>query len=132
PWRRYGAFSPPVPAPSRCSKSWPSCSASRWIRASARSRSTRDPPALIKRCCLRRKVPMQRQAKKQRQPLSMKARTPPSRREQILADFATLRIPVTAEQLDAALVHAQDTGLTHLDFLHRLLTDQAGLRRQRS
>jgi DNA replication protein DnaC len=55
----------------------------------------------------------------------------PSRRDQILADFATLRIPVTAEQLDAALQHAQDAGLSHLDFLHRLLADQAGLRRQR-
>jgi len=58
--------------------------------------------------------------------------TPPSRREQILADFATLRIPVTAEQLDDALKEAQDSGLSHLDFLHRLLADQAGLRRQRS
>jgi DNA replication protein DnaC len=42
-----------------------------------------------------------------------------------------LRIPVTADQLDAALQHAQDTGSSHLDFLHRLLADQAGLRRQR-
>jgi len=58
--------------------------------------------------------------------------TQPSRRDQILADFATLRIPVTAEQLDAALKQAQDTGLAHLDFLHPLLADQAGLRRQRS
>jgi DNA replication protein DnaC len=57
--------------------------------------------------------------------------TPSSLREQILADFATLRVPVTAEQLDAVLQHAQDTGCTHLEFLHRLLTDQAGLRRQR-
>jgi DNA replication protein DnaC len=56
----------------------------------------------------------------------------PSRREEVLADFATLRIPVTAEQLDAALQKAQDAGLTHLDFLQRLLADQAGLRRERS
>jgi DNA replication protein DnaC len=53
-------------------------------------------------------------------------------REQILADFATLRIPVTADQLDAALNDAEHSGRSHLDFLHRLLTDQAGLRRQRS
>jgi DNA replication protein DnaC len=58
--------------------------------------------------------------------------TPPNRRDQVLADFATLRLPVSAEQLDAALKHAQDAGLSHLDFLHRLLADQAGLRRQRS
>jgi DNA replication protein DnaC len=58
--------------------------------------------------------------------------TPPNRRDQVLADFATLRLPVSAEQLDAALKQAQDAGLSHLDFLHRLLADQAGLRRQRS
>ena len=56
----------------------------------------------------------------------------PNRRDQILTDLATLRLPVTAEQLDATLAHAQDAGLSHLDFLHRLLADQAGLRRQRS
>lgn len=72
----------------------------------------------------------------------MKARPPktrpskstpaPSLREQILADLATLRIPVAAHALDAALKHAQDAGLSHLDFLQRLLAEQAGLRRQRS
>ena len=62
----------------------------------------------------------------------IKATGVPSRREQILADFTTLRIPVTADQLDGALKHAQDAGLSHLDFLHRLLADQAGLRRERS
>ena len=59
-------------------------------------------------------------------------RTPiPDVREQILCDFATLRIPLTAEQLDAALKQAQDAAWSHLEFLHRLLADQAGLRRQR-
>ena len=38
---------------------------------------------------------------------------------------------MAAEQLDAALQQAQEAGLSHLDFLHRLLADQAGLRRQR-
>jgi DNA replication protein DnaC len=65
-------------------------------------------------------------------PRKKQATATPSRREQILADLATLRIPVTADQLDAALQQAQETGLSHLDFLHRLLADQAGLRRQRS
>jgi DNA replication protein DnaC len=55
-----------------------------------------------------------------------------SRRDELLADFATLRIPITADQLDAALKQAQDSGLSHLDFLQRLLADQAGLRRERS
>jgi DNA replication protein DnaC len=57
--------------------------------------------------------------------------TTPSLRDQILADFTTLRIPVTAEQLDAVLKQAQDGGWPHLEFLHRLLAEQAGLRRQR-
>jgi DNA replication protein DnaC len=54
-----------------------------------------------------------------------------SLREQILADFMTLRLPVTADQLDAALSDAEQTGRSHLEFLHRLLAAQAGLRRQR-
>jgi len=70
--------------------------------------------------------------KKKRPAKPTKTATSPSRRDQILADFATLRIPVTGDQLDDALKHAQDTGLSHLDFLHRLLADQAGLRRERS
>ena len=53
-------------------------------------------------------------------------------REHILADCATLRIPVTPDQLDEALSDAEKSGRSHLEFLHRLLTDQAGLRRQRS
>jgi DNA replication protein DnaC len=57
--------------------------------------------------------------------------TSPSLRDQILADFTTLRVPVTADQLDAALTDAEQNGRSHLEFLHRLLTDQAGLRRQR-
>ena len=55
----------------------------------------------------------------------------PSRRDQVLTDFTTLRVPVTADQLDAALQQAQDAGWSHLEFLQRLLADQAGLRRQR-
>jgi DNA replication protein DnaC len=63
---------------------------------------------------------------------SKKTSPAPSPRDQVLADFTTLGVPLTAEQLDASLQHAQDVGLSHLDFLHRLLADQAGLRRQRS
>jgi DNA replication protein DnaC len=71
---------------------------------------------------------MKRQPKK-KQPT--KPTSTPGLRDQILADFATLRVPVTAEQLDAILKQAQDAGWSHLEFLHRLLADQAGLRRQR-
>src|SRR5229473_3653591 len=58
--------------------------------------------------------------------------TTPDLRERILADFAVLRIPLTATHLDAALLQAAQDGCSHLEFLHRLITDQAGLRRQRS
>jgi DNA replication protein DnaC len=53
-------------------------------------------------------------------------------RERILADFAVLRIPLTATHLDAALAQAAQDGCSHLEFLHRLITDQAGLHRERS
>ena len=53
-------------------------------------------------------------------------------RERILADFTVLRIPLTAAHLDAALAQAAQDGCSHLEFLHRLITDQAGLRRERS
>jgi DNA replication protein DnaC len=53
-------------------------------------------------------------------------------RERILADFAVLRIPLSAAQLDAALAQAARDGCAHVEFLHRLITDQAGWRRQRS
>jgi len=49
-----------------------------------------------------------------------------------LADFTVLRIPLTAPHLDAALAQASQDVCSHLEFLHRLITDQAGLRRQRS
>ena len=55
--------------------------------------------------------------------------TTPNLRDPILADFTTLRVPVTADQLDEVLKQAQDAGWSHLEFLHRLLADQAGLRR---
>jgi DNA replication protein DnaC len=67
----------------------------------------------------------------QKNPTANPTSTSPSLREQILADFTTLRIPITAEQLDAALTDAEQNGRAPLEFLHRLLSDQAGLRRQR-
>jgi DNA replication protein DnaC len=53
-------------------------------------------------------------------------------RERILADFSVLRVPLTAAHLDAALAQAAQDGCSHLELLHRLITDQAGLRRERS
>jgi DNA replication protein DnaC len=58
--------------------------------------------------------------------------TPADLRERILADFATLKIPVRAEQFDAILARAAREGLAHQHFLHLLLADQAAQRRERS
>ncbi len=69
---------------------------------------------------------------KNRQPKKERPTQATTRRDQILADFATLRIPVTATQLDAALAEAEKAGWSHLDFLHHLLAEQAGQRRARS
>jgi DNA replication protein DnaC len=53
-------------------------------------------------------------------------------RERLLADFATLKVPITAEQLEAALARAERDGLTHLEFVHRLIAEQAQQHRERS
>jgi DNA replication protein DnaC len=74
---------------------------------------------------------MKRRPKKTPPTPTTKTTVTHSPREQILADFATLRVPLTAEQLDAALSDAQQSGRSHLEFLQRLLADQAGSRRQR-
>lgn len=65
-------------------------------------------------------------------PLHPTATTPADLRERILADFATLKVPVCAEQFDAVLARAERAGLSHQQFLHLLLADQAAQRRERS
>ena len=57
---------------------------------------------------------------------------PADLRERILADFAALKVPLRAEQLDAVLAAAERDGLSHLEFLHRLIAEQADQRRERS
>jgi DNA replication protein DnaC len=57
--------------------------------------------------------------------------TPADLRERILADFAALKVPVRAEQFDAALARADREGWSHQQFLQLLLADQAGQRRER-
>src|SRR5438309_170570 len=51
-------------------------------------------------------------------------------RERILADFAMLRVRLTAAHLDTGLAQAVKDGLSHLEFLQRVIADQAGLRRE--
>ena len=58
--------------------------------------------------------------------------TPAELRQQILQHFQTLKVPLTEEQLDEVLAHAQREGCSHLEFAHRLVADQAAQRRERS
>jgi DNA replication protein DnaC len=53
-------------------------------------------------------------------------------RDQILADFAALHVPLTPEAFDEALSRAARDGLSHLDFLQLLIGGQAAQRRERS
>ena len=55
----------------------------------------------------------------------------PDLRDRVLADFATLRVPLRAEQLDALLDRAARAGLSHLPFLHLLLSEQSDRRCER-
>ncbi len=52
--------------------------------------------------------------------------------EGLLNAFATLKVPITAEQLDALLSRAERERMTHLEFVHRLVAEQAQQRRERS
>jgi DNA replication protein DnaC len=60
------------------------------------------------------------------------APAPADLRERILADFAALKVPLRAEQFDAVLAEAVRDGLSHQQFLHRLIAEQANRRRERS
>lgn len=53
-------------------------------------------------------------------------------RERILSHFESLRIPLPAEQLDVAVAQAEKERWGYLEFLERLLGEQADLRRQRA
>jgi DNA replication protein DnaC len=76
---------------------------------------------------------MRRKAQPRPKPTPTPIPPPPSDlRERILADCAVLRIPLTGEQLDAVLADAARQGLSHQEFLHRLLSEQAAQRRERS
>jgi DNA replication protein DnaC len=67
----------------------------------------------------------------QRTPPPLKSARSESLRDQILADFATLKVPLRAEDLDTAVAQVEHEGLSHLAFLHRLISNQAAQRRDR-
>jgi DNA replication protein DnaC len=56
----------------------------------------------------------------------------PDLREHLLADCAVLKVPLTAEQLDAVLARAERGGMSHLEFTHALIAEQAQQRRERA
>src|ERR1700728_2759123 len=64
--------------------------------------------------------------------LTLPPTIPADLREHILADFAARTLPLRAEQLDAVLASASGDGLSHQQFLHRLIAEQANQRRERS
>jgi DNA replication protein DnaC len=53
-------------------------------------------------------------------------------RERILADFAALQVPLRPEEFDALLAQAEREGLSHLEFLQRLISGPAAWQRERS
>lgn len=53
-------------------------------------------------------------------------------RERLLSDFAALKVPLTAAQLDAVLARGERDGLSHLEFAHALIAEQAQQRRERA
>ena len=58
--------------------------------------------------------------------------TPAELRQQILEDFETLRIPLRPEQFDAVRSRVEREGLSHLEFVRLLISEQANQRRERS
>jgi len=63
---------------------------------------------------------------------SRRTPSPADLRDRILDDFRVLNVPLKAEQLDALLVRAEREGLSHLQFLHLVLAEQADQRRERA
>jgi DNA replication protein DnaC len=57
---------------------------------------------------------------------------PQDLREQLLTDFHTLKVPLAQAELDALLARAEREGLSHLEFVHLLVAEQARQRRERS
>jgi DNA replication protein DnaC len=60
-----------------------------------------------------------------------RAKTTPDLRERILSDFTALKVPLRPESFDAAVARAEREGLSHLEFLHLLIAEQADARRER-
>jgi DNA replication protein DnaC len=64
--------------------------------------------------------------------LTRPATPTPDVRARVLADFAALKVPLRPERLDQALQRAEREGLSHLEFLHLVIAEEAAQRRERS
>ncbi len=53
-------------------------------------------------------------------------------RERVLDDLATLKVPISAEMLDAALSRAEQEGLSHLGLLELIFGEPATRSRRRA
>ena len=65
-------------------------------------------------------------------PAKKKTVPPVNLRERVLDDAKTLKLPLSADLLDAALTHAEQEGLPHLSFLELILGEPAARSRQRA
>jgi DNA replication protein DnaC len=70
--------------------------------------------------------------KKKRTPTRKTTNLSANLRERVLHDAKTLKLPLSAESLDAALSHAEQEGLSPLHFLERILGEPAAQSRQRA
>lgn len=60
------------------------------------------------------------------------AATPEDLRQRVLADFGVLRVPLDEQNLDEHLSRAEQDGLTPLQFLARVIGEQANRKRERA
>lgn len=71
-------------------------------------------------------------AKKKTTPPQIKTHLAEQLRARVLDDAQTLKLPLTAEGLDAAMARAEQEGLSHLNFLELILGEPAARSRQRA
>jgi DNA replication protein DnaC len=79
---------------------------------------------------MRTRIPLKATAERTKR----RPKTPPARTElcqKILEDFQVLGIPLRTEQLDPVLGRAESEGLSHLEFLRAVISEQANGRRER-
>src|SRR5512143_1406354 len=119
-------------------KHWPSKSDVTCHPGSMRSQSHPGPPRTTSPSVTRSPPNMPSRPTKQSQPNTLSRPHRPAiltqgdLRQKIVDDFQALRIPLRPDQLDSVLTRAETEGMSHLEFLRALLSEQADQRRERS